>query len=244
MKKIILTGVAIFSISSFAEINLINKENVNLNMKEEVNVKETKELKEDVSKDNRGEQEYDLSYDKNLLNKKESECYVPFSSWHKSVNFYNKCSVEIKNKKLNVEMLSLQNKIRINNEENFPFFYDRITMKYTANCAYATQVAVFNNWSYKNREQESFSKNKMENVNWVLVNSSEKIAAELCSKHLPKIYERALENQKKKLEKQNENLLSENNKEKVKKEHHKNKVKDEKDEHKKKNIKKKHSLNT
>ena len=118
--KILIMGLTVMSYSSlvFAQENKQNKKENELNKIVEQSISEDiKEKKiekiEDVV--------FNLDFDRNLLSQEELNCYVPFSSWKKSVNFYDKCNIKITEKNTAiVSLMSLQNKIRVIYENNQP----------------------------------------------------------------------------------------------------------------------------
>lgn len=74
-------------------------------------------------------------------------------------------------------------------------------MKLNVDCTEVVNNTTINNWTYYNREEENYNKSKLDNVNWFLTASSDKLGKEICEKKLPKIYEKAIEIHKKKQEK-------------------------------------------
>lgn len=217
MKNILIIGLAVVSSSVLAQektkddikaSNEISKnvlaENNKLDVKQSTsdfelidphNESQTKKIEkiEDVV--------FDLAFDKNLLSTEELSCYVPFSSWHKSVNLYNKCNVEIKENIVNVKLMSLQHKIRVLHENNRAIFFDRITMDLDVNCTDVINTTSIKNWTYYNREDKNLYKAKLDNVNWFLTASSDKLGKELCEQKLPNVYSQAVEAQKLRQEK-------------------------------------------
>lgn len=189
VKKIFLTSIAMFSIPVFAQENN-NSDIVN-----------TEKVEKQENSQNNQEVVYDLNFDKNLLNKKEQKCFVPFSSWSKSVNLYNSCDIKVRERTLMVPLMSLQYRIRVAFDEKRPVFYDRIKMELNINCSEVVQNIDFTNWQYFNRDELNWRRTKLDNVNWFLTDSSEKLAKELCEAKLPKVYEKAIFTQKQRQEK-------------------------------------------
>lgn len=87
MKKILIMGLAFMSYSSlvFAQENKQNKI-VEQSISEDIKEKKIEKIEDVV---------FNLDFDRNLLSQEELNCYVPFSSWKKSVNFYDKCNIKI-----------------------------------------------------------------------------------------------------------------------------------------------------
>lgn len=223
MKNVLIIAIAVFSSSGFAQEKLKNEIK---SFEVLTNEKKSAEI------NNINDVVFNLDFDKNLLSENDIKCYIPFSSWEKSVNLYNQCSVKITEKNIIViELMSLQNKIRVNYEDNKPIFFDRITMKLNTDCNEVINNTKIISWTYLNREEKTFFKQNLDNVNWFLTASAEKLGREMCEKNLPKVYDKALENQRLKQEKwkankeREEKRISDKNKDKEAKKSVKKRIK-------------------